>query len=111
MATGMVHRGTMQGKLKGVMAATTPKGERQGTLSTPLATSRPVSGVAGAYGHGDGPQGHHAREVEGGYGGHDTQGVAPGDVVHAPGYVAHGLRRCRRLWPRGWSTGAPCKGS
>jgi len=38
MAMGNIQHGTMQGKLKGVMPATTPSGWRMVQLSMPLAT-------------------------------------------------------------------------
>ena len=38
MATGNIHMGTMTGKLKGVMPATTPKGWRSVQLSMPVET-------------------------------------------------------------------------
>jgi hypothetical protein len=44
-------------------------------------------GVPGAYGDGQGPQGHHAREVEGRYGCHHPERVAVGGVVYAPGHI------------------------
>ena len=39
MATGNIHIGTMVGKLKGVMPATTPSGARVEKLSTPVPTA------------------------------------------------------------------------
>ncbi len=38
MATGNIQHGTMQGKLKGVMPATTPSGWRSVQLSMPVLT-------------------------------------------------------------------------
>ena len=38
MATGNIHMGTITGKLKGVMPATTPKGWRMVQLSMPVET-------------------------------------------------------------------------
>ena len=45
VAVGMTHRGIMAGKLKGQMAATTPRGSLYDLVSMSLATSRtsPVS--------------------------------------------------------------------
>ena len=45
MATGIVHRGIIQGKLNGVIAATTPSGNLYETLSMPRATSRTLSPI------------------------------------------------------------------
>ena len=38
MATGYIHMGTIAGKLKGVMPATTPRGWRSVKVSTPVDT-------------------------------------------------------------------------
>src|SRR5919199_1554080 len=67
---------------------------------------RPLGGledvcVAGPDGYRQGPQGHHAREVEGCYGRHHTQGVAVTRVVYAASDVAHRLAHDKRGHPAG----------
>ena len=67
---------------------------------------RPLGGledvsVPGAYGDGQGPQGHHAREVEWRYGRHHPQRVAVGGVVYPPGHVPHRLAHKERRHPAG----------
>src|SRR5215203_1505530 len=60
-------------------------------------------GVAGRYSHRQGPQRHHAREVEWGYGRNHPEGIAPGGVVyafrHVPDRLAHhkGRHPARKL--------------
>src|SRR5215212_160449 len=53
-------------------------------------------GVAGPYGDGNRPQGHHAGKVERGYGGDDPKGVAVREVVYPPRHVAHRIAHHQR---------------
>src|SRR5215211_7503562 len=58
-------------------------------------------GVARPDGHRQGPQGHHAREVEGRYGRHNAQGVTVGGVVYPARHVAHRLAHHEGRHPAG----------